>query len=217
MRRRLDTVPAGLAGFVAAAGLADLLNPGWSPVERMVSHYVHGRAGWLIPLALLSLAVASGVLLRRIAGHTRDGRAGLWSLGAWTAAVLLGAVFPADPYGRWHEPPTTAGMVHGAAALVAFTVLPVAAVLLTRTLEQGRARPAGRLLRVMAAATVAACLILVVAFLDVSDGPSLTAGPWESLVGLAERLTLWTYVAWLAVASSAVDRRAAPSTARSRS
>jgi hypothetical protein len=37
-------------------------------------------------------------------------------------------------------------------------------------------------------------------------GPSLSAGPWESLIGLAERLMLWSYVAWLAVAATGLRR-----------
>lgn len=83
----------------------------------MVSHYVHARHGWLIPVALLSLAAGSALLVRPLASRL---------LGVWTAAVLVFAVG------------------------------------------------------------------------DVQDGPSLIAG---SLIGLIERLALWSYVAWLALAA----------------
>jgi hypothetical protein len=201
-RIAVDVALAGLAGFVAAAGAADLANPRWSPVETMVSHYVHGRAGWLITVALLSLAAASAVLLRLAATRTHGGRLGLGLLGVWTGAVALGAVFPADPYGQWDRPPTPAGMVHGAAAMVAFVALPAAAVILTRAWRRDpRWRPVARALTVAARLTVTTLAALTVAFADVLGGPSLAAGPWASLVGLAERVALGSYVAWLAIAA----------------
>jgi hypothetical protein len=194
-------VLAGLTGFLVMAGAADLVNPGWSPVESMVSHYVHARAGWLITVALLSLAAASAALLRRAAG--RAGRLGPALLGVWAACVLVGAVFPSDPPGSWDRPPTPSGLAHGVAALVAFVALPSAAVVLTRRWRRDPCwpRPVARLLSVAAALTVVSLLAFAVLFADVTDGPSLTFGPWESLVGLAERVMLCCYVGWLAVAA----------------
>ncbi|BEL04920.1 hypothetical protein Q0Z83_031110 [Actinoplanes sichuanensis] len=172
---------AALGGYLLLTLTADLLNPDWNPVETMVSHYVHARAGWLIPAALLCLAAASALLTRLIRAHAP--RTTVVLLRIWTLAVLAGAIFPADPYGRWDRPPSIAGLLHGLAALTAFTVLPAAALTL---------RPR------TAALTVAPYLLLLVAFYDVQDGPTLTFGGHESLIGAAERLTLWTYVAWLA-------------------
>ncbi|MBO3741205.1 DUF998 domain-containing protein [Actinoplanes flavus] len=212
------TVYAGLAGYVIATGAADLINPDWSPVEAMVSHYAHADAGRLIPLALLSLAVASAALLHRLtSGHepgptpgprrTAGGKAATVLFAVWIAALVLGALFPTDPYGQWDRPPSTSGMIHGLAALLAFTSLPAAAVLFTRVWRRDpRRRPAARRLTVTAVLTVIAYLVLVVAFMDVQGSRALTFGPWESLVGLIERLTLWSYVAWLAVAAHATRR-----------
>ncbi|GAA0469883.1 hypothetical protein Aca07nite_41140 [Actinoplanes capillaceus] len=216
-RRQRLTVYAGLAGYVTAAGAADLINPDWSPVEAMVSHYAHADAGWLIPLALLSLATASAALLHRIvsgrephptpqpaetARRTAGGKAATALLVVWIVALVLGALFPTDPYGQWDRPPSTSGMVHGMAALLAFTSLPATAVLFTRTWRRDpRRRPAARRLTVTAALTVIAYVVLVVTFMDVQGSRALTFGPWESLVGLTERLALWSYVAWLAVAA----------------
>ena len=89
----------------------------------MVSHYVHARAGRLIPAGLLSLAAATALLL----------------------------------------------------------------TLMTRTAAGTRTR--------------------AVLFADVTDGPSLAVGGYESLIGLAERLTLWSFVAWLAVTAAGLRRR----------
>ncbi|MFC4068487.1 DUF998 domain-containing protein [Actinoplanes subglobosus] len=195
--RRHVAVLAGLAGYVLCTVTADLVNPDWSPVETMISHYVHARAGWLIPAALLALAAASALLTRLV--EPVAPRAALVPLRIWTAAVTVGAVFPADPYGRWDQPPTVPGLLHGLAALTAFTVLPGAAVSLTLA-----RRPITRPAAVLAALTVPAYLLLLAAFADVQDGPSVTVGGWESLIGATERLMLWIYVGWLAVTAAVI-------------
>lgn len=200
--RRHVAVLAGLAGYVLFTVTADLVNPDWSPVETMISHYVHARAGWLIPAGLLSLAAASALVTRLV--EPVAPRAALVLLRIWTAAVLVGAVFPADPYGRWDQPPTVPGLLHGLAALTAFTVLPGAAVSLTLA-----RRPITRPAAVLAALTVPAYLLLLAAFADVQDGPSVTWGGWESLIGLTERLMLWIYVGWLAVTAAMIRPPAA--------
>jgi hypothetical protein len=209
IERRSTLVLAALGGYLVFAGAADLANPGWSPVETMVSHYVHARAGRLIPAGLLSLAAAAALLLTllpRTAAGTRTGR---WLLGAFTAAVVTGAVFPADPYGRWDQPPTVAATLHGTAAMVAFLTLPVAAILLTRTWRRDpRWQPVTGALTVTAVLSAVTCAVLAVLFADVADGPSLTVDPYESLIGLVERLTLWSFVAWLAVTAAGLRRLA---------
>lgn len=206
-RVAFDAVIFALCGYPVASVAADLMNPHWSPVERMVSYYVHARAGWLVTVALLSLSVASAVLLRLAVHRTQGGRAGLWLLGTWTIAVLLGGVFPVDPYGQWDRPPTPAGVVHGLAGLIAFVSLPTAAVALTRTWRRDpRWPPVTRPLIVATVVTTTTFLAWLVAFIDVQSGPSLSAGRWESLVGLAERLMLWSYVAWLAIAAVGLRR-----------
>ncbi|MFY1672483.1 DUF998 domain-containing protein [Plantactinospora sp. WMMB334] len=205
-RRRVAAaaVLAGLALPLAGFGVADLVNPGWSPVERMVSYYVHApRAGWLIPAGALVLAAASTGLLRLAAPRTRGGRTGLWLLGVWCAGLLAGGLFPTDPYGQWDRPPSVAGAVHGVAALTAFAVLPVAAVLLTRVWRRDiRRRPFAAVLTGAAALTVLAFLGFVVIGGDVmAGGPSLTVGGYESVAGLAERVLLWSYALWLGTAA----------------
>lgn len=209
-RRRItvDSVLAGLTLPLIGFAVADLINPEWSPTEAMISHYVHApRGGWLIPIGLLIIAVASATLTRLLAAHTRGGRLGLALLGVWTVAVLVGGVFPADPPGRWDQPPTVAGTLHGVAGLIAFAVLPTAAVVLARVWRRDpRWRPVAGGLATTAAVSVAAFGLFMIAFVDVQDGPSLAVGPWSTVVGLAERVMLWADLGWLAVAAGGLRR-----------
>ncbi|GIE92073.1 DUF998 domain-containing protein [Actinoplanes regularis] len=206
------TVPGSIVGGLilppAGFAVADWINPGWSPAETMISYYVHApRGGWLIPLGVLVLAAASGTLTWLAAAYTRGGRAGLALLGVWTAALVVGGVFPADPPGRWDQPPSTAGALHGVAALLAFAVLPAAAVVLSRVWRRDpRWRPIAGGLSVLAALTVVAFVLFMITFFDVQGGPSLGAGPWATVTGLAERLMVWTYVGWLALAACGLRR-----------
>ncbi|MFG3688539.1 DUF998 domain-containing protein [Micromonospora sp. NPDC047740] len=192
-----------LIGFA----VVDVINPDWSPAEAMISHYVHApRGGWLVPLGVLALAVASGTLTWLAAAYTR-GRAGLVLLGVWTSALLVAGVFPADPPGRWDKPPTTAGTLHGVAGLLAFAVLPAAAVVLSRVWRRdSRWRSVAGGLAVTTALSVVAFVLFMITFLDVQGGPSLAVGPWATITGLAERVMVWAYVGWLAVAAGGLRR-----------
>ena len=154
-----DSVLGGLTLPLIGFAVADLINPDWSPIEAMTSHYVHApRGGWLIPSGVLILAVASAALTRLLAAHTRGGRVGLALLGVWAAALVVVGVFPTDPPGHWERPMTTAGVLHGVAGLLAFATLPAAAVVLSRVWRRDpRWRPVAGALAVMAAVSVARC------------------------------------------------------------
>ncbi|GIG90311.1 DUF998 domain-containing protein [Plantactinospora endophytica] len=204
-----DAVPVGLVLPFVGFAVADLGTRGWSPVERMVSHYVHAPGvGWLVPVGLLTLGVASAGLLRLAVARTEGGRTGLWLLGVWAVAVLVGAAFPTDPYGQWDRPPSPAGTVHGLAGLTAFAVLPVAAVLLTRVWRRDpRWRSVHRMLTVSTVLCVLGFLGFAVIGVDVmTDGPALTFGRYESVAGLAERVLLWSYALWLCTAATGLHR-----------
>jgi hypothetical protein len=209
-------VAAGTAAAmmgVTAAGLclADLLNPQWSPVEEMLSHYVHGRAGWLTVAALACAAIGSAVLADLARQVLPDATAGRMLLGVWTAAVTVGAAFPADPPGQWDRPPSAAGLVHGLAALVAFLVLPVAVVLLTRAASTLPGSALDPVLRGLAGACLVSTAVFLYAAIEVLDGPSIAAFGHPKLVGLLERITLGVDLAWLAVL--AIRLRSVPQTA----
>lgn len=194
---------AALALFGAGAiGLVtvDRLNPQWDPVEVMASHYVNGRAGWLIPASLVAIGIGSA-LITAIVWPFRTSR---WLLASWCAALLVAAALPADPPGNWDQPMSLAAMVHGVAGMVAFMVLPVAAIVLAR-------RPSGlasRPVRFGAAVLAMVGIGYWVTFLDVLDGPSLTIGGHHSLVGLTERVLIFTGLGWLAALAVSVRRNA---------
>jgi hypothetical protein len=153
------------------------------------------------------MAAASGTLMWLAAAHTRGSRAGLTLLGVWTAGLLVAGVFPADPPGQWDQRPTMAGTLHGLAALLAFTALPAAAVVLSRVWRRNpRWRPVAGGLAVAAALSVAAFVLFMITFFDVQGGPALAVGPWSTVTGLAERVMVWAYAGWLAVAAAGLRR-----------
>ncbi|MEU6297333.1 DUF998 domain-containing protein [Streptomyces erythrochromogenes] len=200
--------PLTLIGIgVLAMAAVELLNPEYHLVSETLSRYVHGTAGWLLPAALLAVGAASALLVVRLGAGTR--RAGRAALVVWTAGVLVAALFPADPPGRWSRP-SLSELVHGNAAFLAFAALPTAAVLLRGTLTDRR--PGLRApLNVLTAASVTATAALAVFLVDVMHGgPSLGLGGAPTLVGLAERLVLAADFGWIAVALTVAgdhDRR----------
>ncbi|MFG2334146.1 DUF998 domain-containing protein [Streptomyces sp. NPDC048604] len=199
---------AALAVASASIAAADVLTPQYSPVSEVVSRYVNGSAGWLVTLALIAIGTASVALtvrLGRVPGRSAARRTGRAALAVWSCGVLVAAVFPADPPGRWSRP-SVSEMVHGTAAWPAFVALPVAALLLTGPMA---ARwPSGRAaLRAATAASVLTTLALAVCLVDVMDGPSLSLGSAPTLVGLVERLALAADLAWLALAATALPAR----------
>ena len=193
----------GLVSCLACVAAADLLNPQWSWMEEMASHFVNGRAGWLITVALLSISFASALLTWWAARARPRNVGGVWALGIWTGGVLLAAAFPADPPGQWDQPLSTAATIHGLAGNVAFVALVVAAILLTWSWRHGRLGP---ILSVTAAAVVLAFVGFAVTLVDVFDGPSLTFGGYVKIVGLTERLMLVADVVWLATVAVRLRR-----------
>jgi hypothetical protein len=207
-RIAVDGVSGALALSLIGFATADLINPDWSPAEAMISHYVHApHGGWLIPVGTLMMAVASGTLTWLVAAYTRGGRAGIALLGVWTAGLLVAGGFPTDPPGQWDKPPTTAGTLHGVAALLAFATLTAAAVVLSRVWRRDpRWRPVAGGLAVTTALVVAAFALFMITFFDVQGGPALAVGPWSTVTGLAERVMMWANVGWLAVAAAGLRR-----------
>lgn len=185
--------------FVIAVFALHLLQPRLSPLNEAVSYYVHGAHGWLLTFGLLGWGLGSVALLVgfALAANLRPGTAVLCGLAIWSVGVLLGGVFPADPPGHWNEPPSTAGLIHGNTALLAFVALPITALLLARRMRQspGWHRVAG-ILYVLAIATAISLLGFFMSLVPVLISP----GP-PKLLGLTERILLAVYVAWLSVAA----------------
>jgi hypothetical protein len=192
---RSSVVPlAGFACFAGAVVTLHFLQPKSNPLKEAVSYYVHGHGGTLLTAGLLALGLGSLLLLAGpLGGGSFAGRA---FLATWGVGAVLGGIFPADPPGNWDKPPSTPGMIHAGAAMIAFLALPIGALLLRGPL--GKVIPAARPL------AVAAAVSLAVFFASLAPAIVTSGPPW--MLGLTERALLALYVAWLAAAALANGR-----------
>jgi hypothetical protein len=190
MRTVLPRAAAVTALVTAAVAVTvvDAVNPQWSWVEVPVSNFVNGRLGALIPAALIGLALAAGIVVASTRERSR------WALAVFAAGALVAAVFPAGEPGDWDDT-SAAGTIHSIAGLTALTVLPVAVLLLTRAW-----RPVSRALSAARWVVVAMFAGFAAAWIDVLGGPQLSAGPYATVVGLAERALLSAGAVWLVIA-----------------
>ncbi len=179
-------VERGIAGAgvaVAATAVVTLHLTGAGRVDPMaqtVSDYVGLPEGpALLGLAAAGLIIAGAVAAVRMAGPARR------VLTAWTAAVLLVALFPTN---LPDQPPDLAAFVHRWAGALVFTLPPIAGVLASRTADPVLRR---RLLIGSVVSATAACAFLA------AHAPHVLAGAavfgW---LGLIERVA---YVALLAL------------------
>jgi hypothetical protein len=186
----------GLTGVgvftVATLALHDV-QPDLSPLEEAVSYYVHGRQGWLLTFGLLSLGLGSLALVIALSMRMTRSRFGLILLGTWSAGVILGGLFAADPPGNWDRPPSASGTIHGLAAMVAFAALPAAAVVLTRSFRHDAGwRELQRTIGLLTVAVVLSYVAFVASLAPVFIRP----GP-PVLLGLTERILIVACLAWL--------------------
>ncbi|TCB99802.1 DUF998 domain-containing protein [Micromonospora zingiberis] len=187
---------AALLAVIGHLGVRDL-----DPVSLTVSDYAVSDSGGVIHLAMLTLAVASALLvpaLRRLG--VPDARSGAGRLGAaqlllaaWAGGLLLAGLVPTNPPGTDMG---TAAYVHRYASVVAFLALPIAGWLLAARLPTGaRARHWLRIL------TVASLLLAAAQVWSAYPGD-------RALYGLIERALILTEVALLAVIAAALPIRA---------
>ncbi|GII32350.1 DUF998 domain-containing protein [Planotetraspora mira] len=190
-------VLAGLGACAVAFAVSDVVNREMSPVAEVVSRFVNTHAGWLVTVGMYGLALASAVFTVGVA-RTRASRTGSWLFGIWSAGLLLAAVFPADPPGRWDDP-SVSETIHGLAAWVALLAFLAAAVLLTRRWRREPGMPGA--LTAVTAAVVLGMILFVITMVDVMGARAL-----PSVIGLTERIVLAADVAWIAVATIGLTR-----------
>ncbi len=198
----------GSGCFVVMLSLLHVLQPDLSPLNEAMSYYVHGAHGWLLTLGLFSLGLGSLALTLALMGDVWSAisRGGWWCLGIWSAGVLLGAVFAADPAGQWDKPPSVSGSIHGIAAMIALAVFPVAAVLISRGLRlTAQWGESSRVLDLLSKASAASLVLFMSSLAPVMIRP----GP-PVLFGLTERILFAIYVAWLAVMAVALLQKVIP-------
>jgi len=184
---------AGVALFLTAVTALHLLPTGLDPIRRTVSEYVNEPYGLLVPLAGAGIGLGSLAIAHALAPSiSRPARV---LLTVWGAAMLVVATFPADP-----APPgrpitlTPSGTVHLAAGAIAIVSLPVAAVLISRTLPR-----TARALRLLGLATPFGLLIFVVTMVNRPPVSRLIGEPIAH--GLGERIMITIYCAWLLTAA----------------
>lgn len=178
---------ATLAAFPATFLAHDLISDEHHPVAETVSRYVNTSTGWLTVIGLLCASAGAALTAWQLRPASRGGRIGRVLLWVFAATVFVAAIAPADPPGNWSRP-STSEMVHGQAAMVAFFSLPAAAVLLSRDHRRAGA---------LAWTTVTATAIMMVTLVDVMTGRVLGFGGFPTLLGLTERLTLVSFIAWM--------------------
>ena len=183
---------ACVAAFLALTVLVHFFQPHFDPIQVAVSDYLNGTHGWLLSVALSLLSLGSIALLAALRPHypPRARRWPLHLLALWSAACLLGAQFPPDPYGQWNQPPSPSGLIHASAALVAFLAFPIAAVTLSRAVA------ALALLRPLAWACALSLFVCIACLAPVFANHAPYA------LGLIERILLTLYTAWIAAAAA---------------
>jgi hypothetical protein len=185
--------------------LMHVIQPDLSPIDDAVSYYMNGRFGSILGVGLVALGVGSLSLLwalRRLLSSA-EARSGSWCLAIWGAGATIGGIFPPDPRGHWGGPPSVSGMIHANFAMLAFLAFPVAAMLLSAAIaEVSGSRRVKPLLRGFALASGVTLLIFVICLAPVFSHHA------PHYLGIAERVLLAAYIAWLGMASVAISRAA---------
>lgn len=182
----------GTGYFAASVVALHRLRPDLDPATRYVSEYARGRRRAVMAAAFGGLGM--GVLALTVAlAQGREfvprGHLGLALLGCGGTSVLVDGVFPTDD-STPGTPATTAGRIHGVAALVAFGTL-IAAMFELSLRLRGDAR--WRILHRPGLALATEALGWLVWLL----GPAQRTGRW----GRPQRALIATIVLWLLLMS----------------
>lgn len=173
---------AALAAFAGTIVIGDVLGREYHPIAEPVSRYVNTSVGWITVVGLFCFGIGTALTAWRTRSKV---------LGVASVAILVAAVFPADPPGNWSNP-TLSDTIHGQAALVAFVALIVAA---------WRSR------RALGWTVVATTIVMLVTMVDVMSVRALSTDSFPTFLGLTERIALFAYVAWM-IAMVRRDRNA---------
>lgn len=190
---------AGSILFLILLAVLHFLKPEFEPSWRFVSEYAIGNYGWIMIAAFVSLALscASLVVAIRSQVSTTAGKIGLGLLLLVAAALVIAGVFVADPITASKEELTTHGSLHGFAAMVGIPGLPIAAMLITRSLVRNHNWSAGRRLLLWTAHLTWISVVLMFASMFIML--SQTQGKFgpDVLIGWPNRFVVLTYCAWL--------------------
>lgn len=101
------------------------LRPDKNMLSCFVSEYAVGNYSWLMTIAFYALAIASALMLGGLMMHVKSSKIAKITLSIFCLGILLAAIFPTDLPGNT---PTTAGLIHGFAALIALLNLGISMI-----------------------------------------------------------------------------------------
>ena len=179
-----------------------IIEPQFAPSWRLVSEYATGSYGWVMTLAFLCMACACVTLCIAMRPHivTRAGKIGLGFLVATAVGLAMAAAFPIDPITAPPGAGTVHGMLHGVATIIGLPSLPIAALLLARSLLRNPAwETAKRGLFITAHATwVSLAVMIVLLAVQLPHAGGFGPSVW---VGWTNRLVMVVYSGWLLTAA----------------
>ena len=203
------SLPAARVSFAAAAAFLVLfavlhvIKPELDPSWRMGSEYGIGDYGWVMTIALFSMALSCVALFAAVRSEieTIGGRIGLGLLLVVAAALVVGGIFVVDPVTTKPEDMTTHGILHSLAGAIFTPSLPIAGVLIGRSLGRRQEwRAAMRSIRWTAHFMWISVVVTLVHIITVlSSGRVFGPGSWN---GWLNRLVVLSFCAWLMTISS---------------
>ena len=193
---------AAAAAFLVLLATLHVIKPELDPSWRMGSEYAIGDYGWVMRIAFFLMALSCVALFAALRSEieTIDGRIALGLLLVVAAALVVGGTFVVDPVTTKPEDMTTHGMLHSLAGAIFTPSLPIAGVLLSRSLGRRQAwRAAMRSIRWTAHFMWISVAITLVHLITVlSSGRVFGPGSWN---GWLNRLVVLSYCAWLMTVS----------------
>ncbi|OYU53806.1 MAG: hypothetical protein CFE25_17065 [Chitinophagaceae bacterium BSSC1] len=181
---------SGLILFFIIVMCLHFLRPDKNMLSCFVSEYAVGNYSWLMTIAFYALSLASTLLLFGLSLQVTSSLICKITLGFFSIGILMAGVFPTDVPGF---PQTTAGLIHGFAALIALLSLAISMIVWGISFKNNHefkkfARPS-----VLWGLT---SLILLIIFIGSPIG----------LRGLTQRLLLVCDISWLLLISMKLYR-----------
>lgn len=185
--------------FLVLLAILHVIKPDYDPSWRFISEYLIGDYGWVMMLAFFFLALSCAALFAAVRSQVgaTGGKIGLGLLLIVAASLIAAGIFTADPITAKPDELTTHGNLHGLAAMVGIPGLPIAAVLISRSLVRNQSwSSAGRsILWTAHLIWISVVAMFVYLFVVVIPRPG-GFGP-DLSIGWLNRLVVLTYCGWL--------------------